>query len=156
MKRMGLDGVGDSSMGRQKPCAKSESVRNIRNIQICKKNNQSIQLVTRKNLFRKHQNKPEHTGTFLFGHVPAMFRQGISTRTGHKPSATVVSANHPKSVFWNVPVVPEQIQKTGSPESRGLQPSHYARVPDVPDQAGAYASFHFSPVTSPAPGARYG
>jgi len=121
MKRMtssvwgALDGVEGMA------CAKAESVRNIRNIQFYKKYIQLIQLVTYINLFRSHWNKPECTGTNLFRHVPAMFRPALLLEQGCSPYATRATAILQKTVFRNVPVVPEHFYRATGRVNQGLQ-----------------------------------
>ncbi len=121
MKRMAssvwgaLDGVNGMA------CAKAETVRNIRNIQFYKKYIQLIQLVTYINLFRRHWNKPERTGTNLFRHVPAMFRPALLPEQGCSPYATRATAILQKNVFRNVPVVPEHFYRATGRVNQGLQ-----------------------------------
>lgn len=132
-------------------CAKTQNVRNIRNIRIHEENNQSIHIVTRENLFRLCRNTPERAGTNLFRHVPAMFRLGLFTGTGYSLSATGLADDQSKIVFRHVPVAPEHFQKTGSPKRRGLQPCAPVRVPDVPDVTTPCARFLFMPLPSSSP-----
>ena len=121
MKRMASSVWGALDSVEGMACAKAEAVRNIRNNQIYKKNIQLIQLFTHINLFRRHWNKPERTGTNLFRHVPAMFRPAFLPEQGCSPYATRATAISKKNVFRNVPVVPEHFHGATGRVNQGLQ-----------------------------------
>lgn len=131
-------------------CVLPHFVRNIRNIDIYKKNNQQNQVVTSGNPFHQHRNITDGTGTESFLFVRTNFLKPEHRTNPSSLSATRVSGNFEKSLFRLLPVAPEHFQNAESPERRGLQTLLPTNVPDVPDVPGAYAEFLFFRAFLPA------